>query len=70
MYMYVVYIVLSMYIFHVMFSRGISEDGSRFGTWCLTPFSTILQLHLISFRSVLFGVAWKKQYQVTDTFTT
>jgi hypothetical protein len=43
--MYVVYIVLSLYIFHVVFSRGKSEESSRFGTWCLTPFSTILQLH-------------------------
>jgi hypothetical protein len=43
--MYVVYIVLNLYIFHVNFSSGISEEGSMFGTWCLTPLSTILQLH-------------------------
>jgi hypothetical protein len=57
--MYVVYIVLNLYIFHVSFSSGISEEGSRFGTWCLTPFSTILELHYISLRSILFGVAGK-----------
>jgi len=31
--MYVVYIVLSLYIYHVLFSRGKSEEGLRFGTW-------------------------------------
>jgi len=33
--MYVVYIVLNLYMFHVIFSRGKSEERTRFGTWCL-----------------------------------
>jgi hypothetical protein len=51
--MYVVYIVLGLYIFHVIFSRGKSEESSRF-VLLFFVYDCLLSLKMNTFEAFYF----------------